>query len=394
MAYGITPEGFKAKTLQEIQTEIKSRLRSEISQSLDLSTPSPMGQIVGVFASSMREAWELAQAVYSAGSILTATGFPLDLVAANTGAKRDGATKSQVEATVNLNAGVTLPLGTVASVDGDSTARFVTLAAVTNGGGVPADFTVQMESESFGPVVANAGTLTTLVDSVVGWNSITNVEDATEGQLQESDASLKAKQRAERAANGSGSIPGLRAALLQVDGIQSAKVFENVTGQFVGIQPPYTIECVIFDGPSPVVANDDIAQVIWNNKAGGAITFGLVTGVATDVEGDPHDVLFSRPSVLDIYLEIDVKVSPQLFPTDGQAQIQQAVADYGDENLGVGDDVILSALCQPIFDVPGVIDITGTRVGEAASPTQTTNYTISAREFADLDTGRIVVNLV
>ena len=86
--------------------------------------------------------------------------------------------------------------------------------------------------------------------------------------------------------------------------------------------------------------------------------------------------------------------SRHAFPAGGASLLAQDVADWGDANLRQGNDVIVSQLCQPVFDFGGVVDIVDTFVGTAPSPTESDNIVITNREIADLDTARIVINIV
>ena len=102
---GLTPTGFEAKTLEDLQTEIVTAERALISPQLNTSTDSIVGQMNGVFASKLRELWELAEGLYQATFSDTAIGVPLTLRAALTGTTREPATYSRTTATVNIDPG-------------------------------------------------------------------------------------------------------------------------------------------------------------------------------------------------------------------------------------------------------------------------------------------------
>lgn len=388
---GVDTTGFIAKSFDDIKTEIEESVLL-IDPEADLSSEKPWGQIVGIFAERERLLWELAQEVYVSGSIKQASGFSLSQLIANFELARKGATKSTVPAKMNIDAGATVPAGAVFTTS-DPDARFLLTAPVTNGGGAPADFTETAEAESFGPVRANAGTLTEIATPVAGLNSVTNDVDATLGQLSESDAKFRERRRLERNQFGSATVSHIRAALLALDGVISATVSENPLSVSADGLGPYEIEAVVYDGAAPTVADDDIAQAIWDSKRVGQPTAGTTSGTATDDEGKNHVVNFSRPTVLDVYLTYQVSIDRTLFPSDGAEQIKQALADFGDATYKQGDDVVLHKLDCEVIDIAGVLDIEARYVGLAAAPTQTTNLIVGRREIADIDTGRIVVNV-
>jgi len=391
MAHGVTSDGFLAKSLEDILDELKAAQRAAISPTVNTASASVLGQLNGIYGNAMRDLWELGQAIYAAGSTETASGWPQDLVSAIAGISRNGATKSSVLATLSLNSGVTVPAGSVVAVVDNTDARFETQAAVFNPGPGAADMDVTCLAEEYGRVVANAGTLTVIVTPVAGWTAVTNAEDATEGELAESDEAFRVRRRAEVGAAGKATIPGLKPALQAITGVITARIVENPTGVTVNGQPPYTIECIIFDGTVPTVADNDIAQVIWDNHGGGVGTYGTSSGVATDDEGANHTVLFSRPAVVDVYLDLIIQIDVSLYPIDGDDQLKTALADFGDANYRSGDDVVIERLCPVIFGISGVTDIVSKKAGRTALGVLETNLVMTPREVADLDTGRIVI---
>jgi uncharacterized phage protein gp47/JayE len=256
-----------------------------------------------------------------------------------------------------------------------------------------------MESEDTGPVVANAGTLTVIETQVSGWNSVTNGNDATLGQKEETDAELRERREAELSSGGKSTIGSIRAALLDFDKMREVVIFENTTDTTDGAGvPPKAIEAVAWDGTTSGtdIADDDIAQTIWDQKAGGIESHGGDSGTATDAAGDTHTIAFSRPTVKDVHLELRLSVDSSEYPGDTDAK--QAVVDYSvdpdTEGFGIGDDVILSRLHKPLFNrIAGVDDVVEIRakIGGAPSASDTSNLTIGAREVADLDTSRITI---
>lgn len=83
---------------------------------------------------------------------------------------------------------------------------------------------------NFGPVACPAGTLTTILTPIAGWNSITNVEDGVIGRFIETDAELRIRRANSIRLFGAATVESIRARLLQqVSGVTSALVFENRT---------------------------------------------------------------------------------------------------------------------------------------------------------------------
>jgi uncharacterized phage protein gp47/JayE len=396
MPFGVDSTGLTIKTIEDIKGEIEDDLLANLDPSLVMSPDQPLGQINAAHSKKLAELWELGQVAYNGFNRQAADGAQLDNVGDITGTPREVARKTRVLCTVNLNASQSYTPGQLkANVVGQPTNTFVNESAITST--TSGNYSAWFVSEVFGPQVANAGTLTQITTPVSGWNSITNAADGVLGALAEEDGDYRVRQEDELFAGGSSSQDAIRVDLLQVSGVLSAYVYENVT-MFTDASgvPAKACECIIFDGLVPAASNNEIAQAIWNNKAPGLETYGTSFGTATDSLGVARTVYFTRSTIKNVYLEYDIKVDATKFPIDGIQQVKDAAVKAGDTGRKTDDDIVALALraavLQPV--VKGVTDVVAMRLGFAASPTNTENLTISAREIADFDTSRILVNLV
>lgn len=378
---GLGLTGFVAKTIDEIKAEIETALKDAIDPALDVSATSVMGQIIGVFAERERQLWLVSRDVYSAFTPGGASGQALTNLSLLTGTKREDATFSTVTATVNLNAGTTLPAGSRANVDGDPDAVFETLADVENTGGSPANFPVAMQAVDPGPVRANAGTLTEITTPVSGWNSVTNALDADMGEPDEVDQDLRERREFELRIQGSSNIDAIAVHVSQVDGVEDVIGDEDLEA--------HTFEITLWDGTSPAADDNEIAQTIWDFKPAGIESTGPESGTAVDRDGNDRVISFRRADGLEVYLELDITIDSDLFPVDGDTQIKDAVVAFADERWEIGADVILSQIYVPIFSVSGVVSVVAIRAGFSASPTETLDLSVAATEKALSDTSRI-----
>lgn len=386
MPLALTATGLQIQTEQEIFDERVATLRAAISPSLSFAPDTPEGQLVGEEAARERLLQELLLATLAALGT-RAEGLFLDAVAALTGTERRDPAPSTVTAQVDLDAG-TYAAGTIrVHVLGDPDAVFSNVAEVSEGSdGV---FNVEMESEDTGPIQAPAGTLTEIVGSIVGVNSVTNALDATPGANIEDDALLRIRRRAELGGQGSGRVQTIRANLTQTKGVLSAEVIENDTGDVLNGLPPHTMEAVVLGG-----TDDDIATTIWAHKPGGIAMVGSETGQAIDSQGNTRLISFSRPLEKQAFLEFDIEVDPSAYPLDGDQQVANAVAAFTDGSLTVetaegvvvsgqmrvGTDLFLSAQYTAIFTVPGVKRVVAARAGFSVSPAGTDDLVVLGRE--------------
>jgi hypothetical protein len=137
MDFGITSEGFVVKTLADIKAETEDAIQTRISQQVNFSAETVIGQLVGIFAESLSLAWELAEGTYDSQYPENAENVSLDFVLALTGLLRLDALASVVIGQALFGTATTvIPLGTGFSVNGDPDAKFQTIEEVTLGTGV------------------------------------------------------------------------------------------------------------------------------------------------------------------------------------------------------------------------------------------------------------------
>ena len=110
MTIGLTPNGFKAKRLQDVKSDMEQRLVEAFGDP-DLRDESVYGQLVGIQSELAALLWALAEDVYASQYPDTATGVALDHVASLTGIVRIPATPTQVNAVAYGTPNTLLPAG-------------------------------------------------------------------------------------------------------------------------------------------------------------------------------------------------------------------------------------------------------------------------------------------
>jgi uncharacterized phage protein gp47/JayE len=355
MSFGLTPEGFVPKSLEDVLNDVVTRQRADLGPDIDTSPFSVLGQLNGVFASKLVELWESGQELYDALDPDMASGVQQDALYSLTNTLRRDAKKSTVVATVNLSAATTIAAGdAVASVQGNPVARFVNVEPMLNPGGAPANVSVLFESE-VGPVVANATTLNVIETFIAGWNSITNAEDAALGSFVETDAAYRIRRLAELAAAGGGTVNGIRADLSRLPDVVAVAVLENVTDVTTadGL-PPHSIEAIVRGGDAQA-----IGESIATNKVGGIQTHGTEPPVeVVDEQGETYEIYFSRPDEVTVFLAIDVVTGPEYVGDEALALALQAATTnkLDPAYLDVGTDVYSGQMVRVALRVPGVLN--------------------------------------
>ena len=117
MAYGVTPEGFNTKRLQEIIDSMRERANTEFGDGINTDPDSVMGQQIAVMAAEIAIVWEGMQGAYDAYRPDAAEGVSLDDVADLNGVVRAGATNSLAEVRLKALPFTSIPRGSLVSVE-------------------------------------------------------------------------------------------------------------------------------------------------------------------------------------------------------------------------------------------------------------------------------------
>jgi hypothetical protein len=99
---------------------------------------------------------------------------------------------------------------------------------------------------------------------------------------------------------------------------------------------------------------------------------------------------FNYADVVQIWAIANVTADADLYPLDGDQQVEDAILEYGD-TLSVGDDVLPPPIIALIAEIPGVRDVE-VLLGTSSPPTTEDPVTITSIEIAEFDAARITVN--
>ena len=248
---------------------------------------------------------------------------------------------------------------------------------------------VTFECMTTGAITPAIGDLTDIVTTYAGWDSVSNNVPANTGREAESDTALRQRWNNSLYTRSVGMTDSIASALLTLNGVTSAYVYENDqdTTDADG-RPPHSIEAVVNGGEV-----DEIGLTIWQKKSAGIDTYGSQSVSINDSQGFPHTINFNRPLVVPIYLDIAVTEYPEeSLPPNAQTMIVDAVINYGN-TLTVGNDVILQRFMGAIYqNVPGIGYITVTASTDGITYSST-NIQIDARHVATFDATRVQVTI-
>lgn len=387
--YGISSEGFKRKRLDQLLEELNDEVKAIFGDNFNVSPESPDGQINGVISESNANLWEIAEDSYNAFNPSAATGNTLSNLVQLNGITRLPATSSRAQLTLTGTAGTTIPAGSLISTN-DTGDQFSTEADVTLDGA--GNGSVFANAVNTGPITALADTITEIDTPITGWSTVTNSADAQLGTDEETDVQLRARREQSVARDAQAIIDAIFAGVANVPGVTQTVVLENDTDAVDsnGL-PPHSFQVIAVGG-----VDEEIGDVIWLKKPAGILSFGNTTVQIIDSQGIPHDISFSRPTTIDIYVEVDLTTFAE-YPANGDELIKQAIVDYANGDLIAGrgfslaDDVIYTRLYTPINSVQGH-EIDALRIGTSPSPTGTSNIPIGPTETSQFLTVNITVN--
>lgn len=321
--------GLVIDRLADIKTEMETELRDAFGQGINLADTSPWGLIVGILAERYSLVWELLESVYNASFPNTAFGVYLEELVAFNGLTREPATSSAVgltftRSTAQGSGNVTIPIGTQVTATSGATTIWSTTVEATI---LSANLTVAVSAtaNTVGPIGALTGTLTTMVAAPPNVLSVTNPANATLGELEETDAELKARRNNQLGRAGTSTESGIRSALQLMDEVRKATLISNDTDLTVDSRPPHSFEAYV-----ATEAEFNVGQI-------STLTFDadLVTSnsIAITLDGSP------------------IAASPVVFVTDHEATMDAIAAAILAESL------IAVSLVDELDDQE--IDITG-----------------------------------
>lgn len=390
----LTSTGLNLDDFETVRALVVAELRSTISSILDVSADQPIGQLVNIVLEKRQELSELLQEIHSAADPDQASGQSLDGVCSYTGTYRDAATKGTVTLTLNLDATTTVPAGSIAAVTGDADNQWILDSAVTST--TAGDYPGAATASETGAIQALAGTITTIVTAVSGWNTVTNAADATPGEARETDTDLRVRREVELQQGGATTIGAIVAEVSAIDEVLAVVGYQNTAWYVQDTMPPKSVEIVYWAGTGTPVAAATvtaIATAIQNTKAATTEAYGTdIDGIGTTYETvtddyGSYDIGFTVASDQTVELEYTLTTDSD-YP--GDTAFKAAIAAWADANLSIGDDVLYTKMIDVGYNTVGITNLS-LRLRLSGGGWGTSDLTIGSREIAQISTGDITV---
>lgn len=352
-----------------------------------LEADSQDGQWLAIQALAIYDTMQVAAAVYSSFSPMSAQSDALSRNVKINGIRRRVATYSTADLLIIGVAGTVIANGQAEDTLSQKWNLPVSVT-IPPGGSI----TVTATAVEIGSVTAAANTINKIATPTLGWQTVNNVASATTGDPVESDAELRRRQTFSTALPSLTVLDGTIGAVASVTGVTRFRGYENDSGTTDGDGIPAHSIAIVAEGGDAQQIGDAIAI----KKTPGTRTYGTTTVTTYDQYGLPNLINFFRPTVATISVEITIQALTG-YTTDYADLIAADVA-ASIKSLEIGDDVLITKLYVPA-NLPGqaagaTYDITLLRIKKNAGSFGTSNLTLAFNEVAECDPATNVTVIV
>ena len=333
-----------------VLADVQQEYRDIYGADLDVSETSPQGKLIAAETKSRIGAAQNNANVANQINPNLGEGIFFDAIWALLGGQRIQESSSTFDTLPDLTgvAGTIIPAGSKAKTSSGDV--FISIAEVTldiSGLG-----SVNFVSEETGEIAAPIGSLTSIVTSVIGWETINNTVAATLGRTQESGAKARQRRRDTVGLNARTGPEAIIAALRNVENLQSLQFRQNI---FTTTQVIDTISMVrnsiyvCVDGGS----DDDVATALLSKSAGQAFNGPESVVVTEESSQQDYTVNFERTTGDAVLIRVTANVPTSV--NNPINTIRQAVLDYANGIIGDNGGFITGQDVSP-FEIGSAIN--------------------------------------
>jgi uncharacterized phage protein gp47/JayE len=275
-------------------------------------------QWLGILSRGFYDEGQAFVACYNAFRPTGAQGAGLSTIVKINGIARLIPSNSQVTALVVGQVGTIITNGVANDAAGNQWSLPSSVTIPISG-----QITVSLTCGTEGSIALASGVALTIFTPTVGWQTITTTSTAIPGAPVETDAALKIRQTLSVALPALTVMQSLVGNIANLTGVLAVQGYENDTGSTnaLGI-PAHSISMVVEGGSATA-----IAQIIANDKAPGAGTYGTTSETVINSQGIPQLISFYVASVVQAYAVTTINPLTGYVATTGTA-ILASQADY------------------------------------------------------------------
>ena len=356
MSDSFDENGLQTATAPELLESLQTAFKEIYGDDILLDSSTPDGQWLNVLVQKGVDVRGLLMQLYNSFNPENAQGAVLDQRCAINNVFRKSGTFTTVNIAITTDRSLTLqgvdedynnPEAVGYTVQDNEGNRFVMVNTQTLSAGTTS---VLFRSETLGKVVVLPDTITTPVTIVLGVLSVNNPTAATAiGTDEEEDRNLRVRRRQSVAISSYGYLNGLQAALLQLNGVNDAKVYENYTSSTDANGIPAHCIWVVMDGGSSA----DIANIIYEKKSVGCDMKGDITYTITTPALTQFVAKWDEADVTPLYIKFTIQPA-----TSGITFDTTAIETYMESNLSfkigeAAETSTITTLAQEAIDSVG-----------------------------------------
>lgn len=289
--------GIHVPSFTDIQDNLVSSAKSIFGQDIYLENDSQDMQYISTVSRAISDCFDGIVLASNNQAPQTAIGSALDTLGKLNGLQRLPATYSTVQITCIGEPNTVIPAGVVKDTSGYMWDLPANCTIQQNG-----ILSVTATCETVGAVLADIGTIQTIVTTQYGWYSVSNAAAATPGVALETDTGLRKRQSESVLLPSQTPLDGTTAAIQTISGVTRRKVYENDTASTDanGI-PAHSVAAVVEGGD-----DTEVATAIANKKTMGCGTYGTTSITMPSQYSVGSAIKFSRPteSPIDVIVTI------------------------------------------------------------------------------------------
>jgi hypothetical protein len=312
--------GLQVRTYEETLAFYAAAFQRIYGADVNLESNSPDGQMLGIITQDVVDLQDLLVAVNASFDPDQAFGVILDQRVALNGVQRQGGTYTVTNITLVNSKSINLygldqstePVYTVSDNAGNRWLLITTELGLSAGSHVLA-----FRAENPGAQLTTPNTITTPVTIVLGVTSVNNPSTYTTlGEDEETDVALKVRRAKSVALGSSGYVVALEAALQNISGMTSARVFEN-DGDATDADgiPGHSIWTIVSGSALPV----DIAETIFKYRGAGAGMKGTEQYIITKPGGGAATMKWDNVVLQNLFIEATINRIDTSIPADVEA---------------------------------------------------------------------------
>lgn len=327
--------------------DVEGEWKAALGADLQVTPDTPQGVMIVAETTARADVLRINAATANQINPNLAGGLFLDAICALLGLERAIATRTLVR-NVQLNGqpSTIVPAGVRARTDEGDLFESVG-GVVLNSTGVGL---VDFRSVEYGPIQCAAGSLSNVVTSVLGWETVTNANEGIPGTAEQSDEALRDLRRRTLARQGISTVEAQISDLYALPGVRSLQFRENIaaiTQVIDGITMVAHSVWACVDGGTDA----DIARSLLTNKTDGAAWNGsVVVSVLEPFSGQNYTVKFDRPDEVPVLIRVTVRQGSAL--VDPQTAVRDAVMAYVNGEIPGERGFVVGGAVSP-FEIAG-----------------------------------------